>query len=340
MPDVSVIVLNYNKPELTLDCLRSIVEQTVAVSYEIVVVDNASEPRVLTQAMLPPQARLIQSEQNLGFSKGNNLGIQHSSGQALLLLNNDTVLQNDAISIAYQCLQSNDKNGCVGAQLRYPDGALQHSAQRFPSILLTLFELFRLQKLLPRKWAGRLLLGGFFQHNETVRVDWLWGTFLLLRRRMLSDLPGQRLPDDFFMYVEDLQWGLEFARAGYRSLFCSEARVTHFEGKNSFKPAMVDQNFEIVMNRYYGRPYNRIYQALKTLLTRSALSDDDLKRGGPGLPPGVVRLPSQTHTAEASEAAHRQGNPGTVVLVGVFFVCFILYYFTNWKILSLLWKVG
>ncbi|MFN8613068.1 MAG: cbb3-type cytochrome c oxidase subunit I [Vulcanimicrobiota bacterium] len=80
--------------------------------------------------------------------------------------------------------------------------------------------------------------------------------------------------------------------------------------------------------------------AVVSVFFTPALSDDDLKGGGPGLPPGVVKLPSQTHSSEASEAAHRQGNPGTVVLVGVFFVCFILYYFTNWKILSLLWKVG
>lgn len=289
--DVSVIIINYNKPELTLACVHSILEKTVGVRYEIIVVDNASTPRVLTQAMLPGGARLVQSEQNLGFSKGNNLGIQHASGQALLLLNNDTVLQNDAISIAHQYLQAAPGNGCVGAQLRYPDGELQNSAQRFPSIPLTLLELFRLQKLLPRPWAGRLLLGGFFDHQETVRVDWLWGTFLLLKRRLLNDLPGRRLPEDFFMYVEDLQWGLEFARAGYRSYFCAEARVTHYEGKNAFKPAMVETNFEIVMDRYYGPLRKRIYRTLRAVLSWSVRRPSRDRKSGTqspadGSPPG------------------------------------------------------
>ncbi len=70
------------------------------------------------------------------------------------------------------------------------------------------------------------------------------------------------------------------------------------------------------------------------------LTDEQLREGVPGLPPGVMKLPAQTHTEEAAEEAHRQGNPGTVALVVVFFVCFVLYYFANWKILSVLWKVG
>ena len=70
------------------------------------------------------------------------------------------------------------------------------------------------------------------------------------------------------------------------------------------------------------------------------LSEEEIRSGGPGLPPGVVKLPRQLHSEEQAEAAHRQGNPGTVVLVAIFFLCFVLYYFTNWKILSMLWKVG
>ncbi len=80
--------------------------------------------------------------------------------------------------------------------------------------------------------------------------------------------------------------------------------------------------------------------AVVSVFFTPTLSDHDLREGGPGLPPGVVKLPNQVHSAEATAEAHRQGNPGTVVLVGIFFLCFILYYFTNWKILSMLWKVG
>ena len=80
--------------------------------------------------------------------------------------------------------------------------------------------------------------------------------------------------------------------------------------------------------------------AVVSVFFTPTLSEQDLRAGGPGLPPGIVHLPKQQHGAEAEAEAHRQGNPGTVILVGIFFVCFILYYFTNWKILSMLWKVG
>jgi len=80
--------------------------------------------------------------------------------------------------------------------------------------------------------------------------------------------------------------------------------------------------------------------AVASVFFTPTLTEQDFRNGVPGLPPGVINLPKQQHSPEASDEAHRQGNPGTVILVGIFFVCFVLYYFTNWKILSMLWKVG
>jgi cytochrome c oxidase subunit 1 len=80
--------------------------------------------------------------------------------------------------------------------------------------------------------------------------------------------------------------------------------------------------------------------AVVSVFFTPTLTEQDLREGVPGLPPGVLNLPKQQHSEEAEAEAHRQGNPGTVVLVAIFFLCFVLYYFTNWKILSMLWKVG
>jgi len=80
--------------------------------------------------------------------------------------------------------------------------------------------------------------------------------------------------------------------------------------------------------------------AVVSVFFTPTLSEHDLREGVPGLPPGVVNLPKQVHDEEATAEAHRQGNPGTMALVAIFFVCFVLYFFTNWKILSMLWKVG
>jgi hypothetical protein len=266
-PQVSVVVLNYNKPDLTLDCVRSIINKTKVVSYEVVVVDNASTIGNIDEVTsYSPVVRLIKSDINLGFAKGNNLGIQHCKGETILLLNNDTVLINDAVSLTYEKLRSSDKIGVVGAQLLYPDGEVQKSAQRLPEIRYLLIELFRLQKFLSRKKAGRLLLGSFFDHQEQVNCGWLWGTYFHLKREVLRALPGGQLADDFFMYNEDMQWGIEIHKAGYQLVYYPEAKIYHFEGKNKFKSSMVDANFATIMNRYYGHLYYWVYRILKKLI--------------------------------------------------------------------------
>lgn len=266
-PDVSIIILNYNKPQLTFDCVRSVIEKTKEVSYEIIVVDNASTIGSLEGIdSLSPAVHLVKSKTNLGFAKGNNLGIGACTGKTILLLNNDTVLINDAISITYQKLNANKDIGVVGAQLLYPDGEIQRSAQQLPVIKYLLIELFRIQKLMSAQKAGKLLLGSFFDHQQEVYCGWIWGAYFHLRRQVLDDLPTGRLADDFFMYVEDLQWGIEINRSGYKILFCPEARIYHFEGKNKFKSEMCTENFTVVMQKYYGKFYYKLYRFIQQIL--------------------------------------------------------------------------
>lgn len=267
LPDVSIIILNFNKSDLTFDCVRSVIDKTKEVSYEIIVVDNASTIGTIDEIeSLSPAVRLIKSEVNLGFAKGNNLGIQYCRGNSVLLLNNDTTLINDAVSITYKKLYENSKTGVVGAQLLYPDGEIQKSAQRLPEIRYLLFELFRLQKLMPASKAGKLLLGSFFDHRQEVKCGWIWGTYFHFKREILEKLPMKKLADDFFMYNEDMQWGIEIARAGYLIIYCADAKVYHFEGKNKFKTQMAVDHFSVIMKRYYGVLYFRLYRLIQRLV--------------------------------------------------------------------------
>jgi len=263
-PDVSLVIINYNKPDLTRDCILSIIEHTRSVSFEIIVVDNASTKGNIDDIeTLDSRIKLVRSPENLGFAKGNNLGIQYTTAEVILLLNNDTLLLNDAIGIAYRFLLSKPRAGAVAARAQYPDGIVQHSAQPLPEIKYLLIELFRLQKLMSKTRREDVLLSTFFDHNRNVEAGWVWGTFYMFRKSMLKDLPSGKLADDFFMYNEDMQWGIETARAGYETWFCADARIIHLEGKNSFKSEMANRNFDILMNRYYGALYYRFYKAIK-----------------------------------------------------------------------------
>lgn len=265
-PQVSIIILNYNTNELAIDCIRSVYEKTKGVSYEIVVVDNAS-PRDNPEEIIRifPEVRLIKSKENLGFAKGNNLGIAHAKAPVYLLLNSDTVLINDAVSIAYDKLMEREDTGITGAQLQFPDGSYQYSAQRFPLLKYQLIQLFRIQKLMPPAKRGRYMLGGYFSCEENVYADWIWGTFYMIKKEVIEKMPDNKLADDFFMYCEDFQWGLEAEKTGYKTLFVSDAKIIHYVGKNNFSNTMITTNYGIIYKRYYGKMHYKAYLFLEKL---------------------------------------------------------------------------
>ncbi len=266
-PQVSVIILNYNTYQFTYNCIQSIVEKTKGVSYEIIVVDNASpteDPSGLKEAF--PSINLLLSKENLGFAKGNNWGIQHANAEYYLLLNNDTLLINDAITIAYKKFIEHSQVGVVGAQLQFPDGTYQHSAQKFPAIKYQLIELFRLQKLFSAKKRGRFFLGGYFSCEEDVFADWIWGTFFMIKKEVVEKFKDKKLPDDFFMYGEDFQWGIEIKKIGYKILFTADPKIIHFAGQSSNDYSAVSLNYFKVIEKYKGTFYLSLYKLIFRLL--------------------------------------------------------------------------
>lgn len=150
--NVSVIIVNYNTEELTLNCIKSIIDKTHKVSYEIIVVDNASptRPQRLSQQK---NILYIQSETNLGFGKANNLGATRSSGEILFFLNPDTLLINDAISILYEYLHNHPETGICGGNLFSIDMEPAHSFRKTsPSILSEIYDLLNRRNVLLKKF--------------------------------------------------------------------------------------------------------------------------------------------------------------------------------------------
>lgn len=251
--DVSIIIVNYNTFRLTCQCIESIVERSEGFSYEIILVDNCStEVDAGEFKKRFPEIVLISSDQNVGFAKGNNLGIREAKGKYILLLNSDTVLKNNAILLCKAHWDNYPHTAVVSARLEYADGTVQHNCQRFPSIRYKLFELFRLQKLVSRKRRGTILFGSFFDHDAPAFPDWVWGTFFMFRRELLTTLPEHKLADNFFMYGEDMQWCLEFRRRGYAIAFEPAAKVIHYMGQSGGTAKIwMEQNADIFMKKYY-----------------------------------------------------------------------------------------
>lgn len=266
--DVSIIIVNYNTFELTCNCIESILSHEANLNFEIILVDNNStEIPALEFKKKFANVVLIESPINIGFAKGNNLGIALSKGKCILLLNSDTILVNDAISKSMNFLVKQPKVGVVTARLEYKDGRVQHNCQRFPSPFYQLFEFFRIQKILGKRLGGRILLGPFFDHQSAVYPDWVWGTFFMFRKDSLELLPEKKLADNFFMYVEDMQWCMDFHLAGFKVAFLPEAKVLHLMGmSNGPKNEMMKQNEEEFMRLYYSAFTRGVIKILASLL--------------------------------------------------------------------------
>lgn len=265
---VSIIIINYNTFSLTCRCIRAVMEKTKVVEYEIILVDNASSEKNPVEFLkLFPNIKLIRNQENLGFAKGNNVGIAQAKGSFILLLNSDAFLKNDAIAITTKFLTENPKIAAVTGRLEYPDGQVQHNCQQFPSLKSLFFELSRLQKIFP-KTAESVLFGPFFKYDAVAYPDWIWGTYFMFRKIDLNKLPGKKLAEDFFMYGEDMQWCWEFTKLNFKVAFVPEARIEHLLGASgASKLGSIDSNYQRFLGLYYARWKVPIIKALQKLLS-------------------------------------------------------------------------
>jgi GT2 family glycosyltransferase len=229
MAAVSIIIINYNSFTITSNCIRSVLTHTKEVSFEIILVDNASTERNADDFLQEfPSLRLIKSSKNGGFAYGNNLGIAEAGGEYILLLNSDTLFTEDSVSKCVNTLSKETTVGVLGCRMTYPDGRVQYSARRFRSIGWELLDLFRfIPLLMPYKRRSVKMLGKYSRHDTDVYCDWVNGAFFLFRANILMQLPGKKLDDRFFMYGEDQLWCEQIKQLGYQVLFYAGTTIIH-----------------------------------------------------------------------------------------------------------------
>ena len=225
---VSIVIVNFNTFELTSNCIRSIYNKVSGLDVEIILVDNASHERNPDDFInIFPEIILIKSEQNLGFAKGNNLGIAQAKGEYILLLNSDCELLNNAPLLSYDYMKKNNSCGLSTVQLQYPNGKLQYNCRRFRTISWELLEVVPLYLLLPKMKREELMLHHYFNHQRQIACDWVWGAYMFFPSKLLQQLPGGKLAEDFFMYCEDTLWCWQIKQLGYTINFLPEAKVMH-----------------------------------------------------------------------------------------------------------------
>lgn len=262
--DLSIIIINWNSAEHVRACLASIHRHIRGVSHEIIVVDNASYDGCAGMlARDHAGAVFIQSDHNLGFARANNLGFRKSKGQALLFLNPDTEVMDDAIAVM---LKASPDAGAVGCRLLNTDGSLQTSCvQAFPTILNQVLDAECLRRLCPRAklWGLAPILD---EGAEPVAADVISGACLMVRRDVFESVGG--FSEDFFMYGEDIDLCYRIAQSGRRNVVVKSVSVVHHGGGSSsqreemeFPNVHMRESVRLFLEKHHGAAYAARYRA-------------------------------------------------------------------------------
>ena len=229
---ISVVIVNWNVKDLLRQCLQSVIASEIQADVEIIVVDSASgdgSAAMVRQEF--PQIKLIASDENLGYAKGNNIGAAQASGDYLFLLNPDTRLQANTLAALLAYLQAHPGVGVVAPQLLWPDGSVQSSRRRFPTVGTLFWESTLLQQWFPRNKVACAYLCDDSSPTQTTPVDWAVGAALFIRREVWRQVGG--LDESFFMYFEETDWQYRVTQKGWKIHYLPAAKVTHYEGQSS-----------------------------------------------------------------------------------------------------------
>jgi len=235
LPDLSIIIVNWNGGELLRKCLRSILANPPATSYEVILVDNAStdgsvavlrEDETIKELIAGKQLHIVENVENTGFGRANNQAFALSRAPLIFLLNPDTEVTNGAIDTLIATVNSGARVGACGPRILNPDGSVQISVWRNPpSAWEILLSQMKLYLLLPARMRGELLLGGHWQHDRRRSVPMLSGAAILLKREVIDEVGG--FDARFHMYGEDNEWCFRVTRADWQMIFEPAAVIIH-----------------------------------------------------------------------------------------------------------------
>jgi hypothetical protein len=231
MPKVSVIIVSWNVCDLLRDCLESIYTNAGGLSLDILVVDSDSHDGTL--AMLEqsfPQVTVLAQAENVGFTKGNNIGLRIAQGDYLILLNPDTKIIGDALNTLITYMDAHSKVGIVGPHTLNEDGTTQSTRRRFPTLLTGIFESTWLQAIAPKTILRRYYMSDT-SDSAALDVDWVQGSAMLVRRAVYEQIGG--LDEGYVMYSEELDWCKRAKLAGWSVAYIGSASIIHYGGKSS-----------------------------------------------------------------------------------------------------------
>ena len=235
---LSIIIVNYNVKYFVEQCIHSIQKAVNGVTAEIFVVDNNSvdgSVRMIREKF--PEVRLIENKDNKGFSRANNQAIRKAKGEYILILNPDTILEDDTLTKCVKFMDNHPDAGGLGVKMIDGKGKfLPESKRGLPSPSVAFFKMFGFSALFPRSKLFNRYHLGYLDKDKTHEVDVLAGAFMMLRKSLLSKIG--LLDEDFFMYGEDIDLSYRITAAGYKNYYFPGTRIIHYKGESTKKSSL------------------------------------------------------------------------------------------------------
>lgn len=265
---VSVILVNYNSAALLRQCLKSIYEQTKGISFEIIVVDNASSD--YSRQMVHSEfshVHLIESSVNLGFSRGNNLGASVAKGTYLLFLNTDTILFENSIKLLADFLDEHSEVGAVGPKILFEDRYFQLSAGRLPNLFIEFID--KIAHSLARRWHTAVCPLLERRFNKTKAVGWLTGACLMVRQKAFAQVSG--FDEKIFMYFEDKDLCKRINSAEWQIMYCPLTSIIHLLAGSSrnVDKQKISKLYRTSQLYYYRKHLGRLQSGMVRLYLRA-----------------------------------------------------------------------
>lgn len=216
-------------------CLVSVFKAVKNIDAEVFVVDNiSSDDSVEMVKTIFPQVKLIANKENVGFSKANNQAIEIAKGEYILLLNPDTVVEEDAFEKCIEFMDKNPKGGGLGVKMIDGNGVfLPESKRGLPTPSVSFYKIFGLSTLFPKSKRFAKYHLGYLKENETNEIEVLSGAYMWMRKSVLEEIGY--LDESFFMYGEDIDLSFRITQAGYKNYYLPSTRIIHYKGESTKK---------------------------------------------------------------------------------------------------------
>ena len=254
---LSVIILNYNVRYFLEQCVLSVQEAISTLDAEIIVVDNnSSDESCLMMKSKFPELKLIQNNENFGFPKGNNIGVEQASGKYICILNPDTVVADDTFVKILAFAERQINLGIVGCKLIDGTGNfLPESKRGVPTPWVAFTKIFSLYKVFPKWNFFNQYYAQHLRQNETGKVDILVGAFMFMQRELYRELDG--FDEKCFMYADDIDLSYRALQKQKVNYYFHETTVLHYKGESTVKDEKYMKRFQNAMNFFYQKHFKK-----------------------------------------------------------------------------------